>query len=958
MHGKLIIGCGGSGLATMTEFCKRLAYSRNRNSQEYRFLAIDSDKSALSDFVTRIHLLGDGHFARYVHTFLLDRDIGDIVQESLIDPFKNGENLDGQKRLQRHWWHDANGQPYRGSLTQHRAVDLYGVTWDRLSNIELVIRNVIESMVRNEVDDGDVLLSVEVYVISSLAGETGRGSWNLVAHKVREYLRDRFNIYVRPLGVFYDAMVYNDLFKRIVKDFELRCKVNALTGLSELSCWLRRERGANQSSYRLPHLKTPQRELCDVLVSGGVDGIPCDGPIRDLRLIGENAYGCRTHLDYIRETADALFLEMSSRALESRRINNYAAVGSFGSATFEVEAAKIEGFCTAAAYNIVLNRMLDSGEDVAPDVAQFFDVIPINKKVNGIADVRPDGDGNIFQRLACALVKRNRARFEHFLQSLPSMNTNEAKKEMEYVVRRMSAVDAESALGDVLSALGIEGGLDGINAVVEASALRVLRGSSGQNLSLGRVRNFLMRIDADISMSCDLPAKIDPPMVAEDAIKDFGKRTILEMVLCKPRFNECEIATLLRNEGDVFSGVVADQFLVENYAEIRYVVIDLLHRVQEEVRALISRVEKMERCCREIRGTFETDVYESVDIPINADAFKELFVLPDRSLDAIVDDERGGRRILKPIVESRESLSQLIGGALSVDSGLEDFCEQMLRQATSGDAAPSSSGLSQLIIDNVRLRDGFVEDNFSFVTVLSRNQKYWNVELDQRKEEAAWLDKASDLFRRTLGAEPSVDGNGSRRLPPVDELKKSIVATFMHRTKPCWDIEDPYAELGEMTVWMPFEMTENERRICAHHAEMDARETCPVVLLDITDSASSPYAYYSHVDVSVAQRDCADERQDIPSLQGKLKNEHDAQSAGGRAKRHWFLFDAIRSLRYYRDPDVLVKLEETEREDGKSIFDENPSRCGLGYPSPIYVRDARWSALRWKPWVPVQETSD
>ena len=70
-------------------------------------------------------------------------------------------------------------------------------------------------------------------------------------------------------------------------------------------------------------------------------------------------------------------------------------------------------------------------EDVAPDVAQFFDTIPINKKINGIADVRPGGSGNIFQRLARALMKRNRARFEHFLQNLPSMNTNEVQKKME-----------------------------------------------------------------------------------------------------------------------------------------------------------------------------------------------------------------------------------------------------------------------------------------------------------------------------------------------------------------------------------------------------------------------------------------------------------------------------------------------------------------------------------------------
>ena len=54
----------------------------------------------------------------------------------------------------------------------------------------------------------------------------------------------------------------------------------------------------------------------------------------------------------------------------------------------------------------------------------------------------------------------------------------------------------------------------------------------------------------------------------------------------------------------------------------------------------------------------------------------------------------------------------------------------------------------------------------------------------------------------------------------------------------------------------------------------------------------------------------------------------------------------------------MEKLIEAERKDGKSIFDRDPILGGLGYVSPIYVRNRAISETRWKPWLPVEVEAD
>ena len=203
MHCKLVIGCGGAGLTTMAALCKRIAYCRNHDFDGYWFLAVDSDEGALSNFRS-VGLLQGGRIARHMRMFMLGQGylgFEDITVPYLEVPFVNGNNVEGHERIKKHWWHDGDGRPYRGGrlpFANHvSAVERYGITWAELAKLENVIHGLIESMVGT----CDGRFSLDVYIISSLAGETGRGCWNLIALKVRSLKGD--SVFMHTLWVFF-----------------------------------------------------------------------------------------------------------------------------------------------------------------------------------------------------------------------------------------------------------------------------------------------------------------------------------------------------------------------------------------------------------------------------------------------------------------------------------------------------------------------------------------------------------------------------------------------------------------------------------------------------------------------------------------------------------------------------------------------------------------------------------
>jgi hypothetical protein len=64
------------------------------------------------------------------------------------------------------------------------------------------------------------------------------------------------------------------------------------------------------------------------------------------------------------------------------------------------------------------------------------------------------------------------------------------------------------------------------------------------------------------------------------------------------------------------------------------------------------------------------------------------------------------------------------------------------------------------------------------------------------------------------------------------------------------------------------------------------------------------------------------------------------------------LLDKVESLKYYQEyADVNAWMRKAERDDGESIFTTENHNKGIGYVSPLYVRDKMLSGYRWRPWL-------
>ena len=312
----LIVGCGGAGLATMTAHLKKLSRcSHNHDFGAFYYLAIDSDERALDEFAN--------NFEHYSHDLdNINGKIINIMRENACDfpsdILRCYFEANANERLKEQWWYDDNGNPYIGQIRTPysnkniNALECYGLTWRLLPKLDNIIRHFIAWVHSiNAVADVRGLIE-DVHIISSLAGETGRGIWSLVALKIRECFYQG-GIEVKPVGILFDASVYReDMWCNPGKD--LRSKVNSLTGLSELSCWDGNEYRQDLILYRLPSLDTPQREDCDVLVGN------IEGPIDDNLILKRYDERFPHPQEYYENVGETLFIKMASQA-QFRRNN-------------------------------------------------------------------------------------------------------------------------------------------------------------------------------------------------------------------------------------------------------------------------------------------------------------------------------------------------------------------------------------------------------------------------------------------------------------------------------------------------------------------------------------------------------------------------------------------------------------------------------------------------------------
>jgi hypothetical protein len=280
----ILFGFGGSGGKTIRELAELVTSDpRAAELAKHRLHVVlcDTDENDLAKteagiraaFATRCPGLD-----MQVERFSLATNVDafcDLVEERI-----GAEKItaEGRRRVRDHWWFNGHDEPFSATRLplppNHGAGQCplvsHFLAWDKLGEFPAVLER-IDTYARNVRHMEDY--SIDLIVVSSLAGGTGRGCWQTLSLKAREHFGQRGQA-CRPYGFFLDASVFDDV-QRGRPEQRIKLRVNALTGLSELAMWLRSDTRMDgdgdakgdprERRYSLPNLAAPEVKESDVL---------------------------------------------------------------------------------------------------------------------------------------------------------------------------------------------------------------------------------------------------------------------------------------------------------------------------------------------------------------------------------------------------------------------------------------------------------------------------------------------------------------------------------------------------------------------------------------------------------------------------------------------------------------------------------------------------------------------
>ena len=280
----VLFGFGGSGgktIAALAELVTSDPQAAELAKHRLHVVLCDTDENDLRKsendikvaFATRCPGL-----QMQVEKFSLSSNVDafcDLVEQRIGD---SKVSPAGKRRIREHWWFNQHDDPFSATRLplppnagagQCPLVSHF-LAWDKLDQFPAVLEK-IDMYARNERHMEDY--AVDLILVSSLAGGTGRGCWQTLSLKAREHFGRRGQA-CRPYGFFMDQAVFDDV-QRGRPEQKIKLRVNSLTGLSELAMWLRSDarlegdaEGKNEPRerrYSLPNLAAPEAPDSDVL---------------------------------------------------------------------------------------------------------------------------------------------------------------------------------------------------------------------------------------------------------------------------------------------------------------------------------------------------------------------------------------------------------------------------------------------------------------------------------------------------------------------------------------------------------------------------------------------------------------------------------------------------------------------------------------------------------------------
>ncbi|HYF50458.1 MAG TPA: tubulin-like doman-containing protein [Planctomycetota bacterium] len=943
----ILVGCGGSGIKTLIRLTALLSEDaewRYRINNDVYYMAVDTEEDEVANFASNIRrCLGHGMDPVVEPVFLSQatNSLQPLVNRHFIDPFTGGQNPKAAERLYEHWWNQGVGKPFKASKVSPLTDGAgqcppisYFLAWEKLGGLNNRLNMLMEKIKERRI--GRPLEKINVVIVGSLAGGTGRGCWQLLAFKIRQYLQRYTSDAISTTAFLFDATVFEELAAPNSDQMD-RMMINALTGFSELSTWVNMAALETQGKssgfvYRLPSMESPEDEDTDVLIVNKRDDERSVAPVNNAFLIfDESQNTALSKQDQFFEMAGtALYAALSESAIKAEKVNKVKPYVSVGTATFEVPASSLRRYFETRNRMRAARELADlrpepkkkvvaepvEGEQTHPKktqqeivqqkLATFFSETGLDLELSTPSSaIRAKENGSFLQRVLSELSNLYKPTSQQLLTAARAQDKEEVlSKAKEY--ESPSPTDVNRAFDSLLKD----------QEKPEVLLVPHLESVFLDTQSVGGVVEFLKRLEAHLEGTLKaLPRKEKVTMIDNDTLRGTATRLSKRpYIIFGKRFDEGEIEEL--------ADAVERAVVVANYEHVRQRMEKYINQWLSAVSKLEAAAEQVQKLARKLVKNFENELQHD---------HNELFSDPERPEKGYEGNaftrDRFYKRVIKPVLKEdaveamlpeekfKEAVTLLINGVWTDPSavGSEKASDKFKEE------------LQKRVSETVSLEHNFVNEHFGIYGVVDKLRDAWQERLRKaagRKDEQA---KLLEILSFHFGVEPRTE-DGELKLPPVDRFLLAMCASLVTGCMPFWRLkpDSKGKEKHQVKLFPPRGLSEDEQ------SEAIIREKMKKNAGSETEFLVAP------------------------------KNKRRANADGSYGNDFMILayvteevdeLEEIESLTYWRDhPRVKKWLAYCEREDGHSIFTPEDSNRGIGYISPIYVRNSVVREARWRPW--------
>lgn len=1020
----LLIGCGGSGITTLCRFNEMLAGNascRNDIWEGISYLILDTEVKKMENFEVEVRRQMSGSKMPIIKLAKVTQ--GFTTLDEIVRPnFDHQDNADKLARLKKNWWYspttDADGKPC--AEIPFRAQEIHPIdtgagqcglvsylaTWNYLPTLEKDVEDVLNEIRQHNIGANSSLSGLRVYIVTGTAGGTGRGSWNLVAFKIRQYLKAR-GINVMPEGIFFDASCFESASKSSPEE-RLAKNLNSLTAFSELSGWMRLRQGRGDFFYKLPDLSNPDLGT-DPDVSTDVISVPPEAtnpeksPVSAAYLIfGNNGRATlKDNRQYHEMAAAGLYAMVAGdEYVEPSKINRLERLGSFAATTFEVDTVKLRQYLEGAVRHVYAEQLASGASlggrldkeadavvgtvdcvlnpDLDPDKKTFFAqtkfCVPTKVDTQSIAPA-DDRRASILQlligRVSDAIGLDSDGNFTSFKKLAEEMQAKhrvDSKAIGRKVHKAIMLEDFEDEYAPQVEEMLVSRGLtdDRIVAKMRETVLNAFA-PAGAEPSIGRARAVVAKLKAAFAASKEnlvgCPDENRPVVIYDDKTKleiessenaadqyvsGPYKKAADENGFFEHQFTDKEVAWLKDLYQDFMRYSIffhVRQVLVRKFDKA----IAALDEIDLSLGALCATMEGVSNQFREeIRKAFDATKYEDVYSTLFIDETDEAVLEGLPKADAQTNVYK---RLLKPIM-SRQAVATLLANAESRNVFVEPIQTRLhteIIKIVNGDY-PSlddaqyvlKKAFVSLIRDNVSLASSRTSD------FMDRNFSFKGV---LENNVRYW----NLLLKHRSGSRDMLD-------LITDRLRVFLGVTsadyIEDENTGCLRL-DPLTLVKKVAVSMV--------STCVPWIEIKPGYSSSflftLVLLPIELDDAEESELEKELDARLG-RTCKIIHRGSRS-DGGMNLPQDRivtySSAGVNDPKDPMLnpMECIKSLDYWRSSELKARLVQAESKAGLCYFQPNlPGQSvpyiersrALGYMSPVFVQDKEFSGLRWKPW--------